>query len=128
MSKSQLLDTYRGTVYPWHCDHMNHMNVMWYVGKFDEATWNLMSHLGMNAGFLLIQGLSGIEAASDAVKLRSSVTTVVTLAAPARAFLASSVALFSRGFTAPLSVDQAKVSARSSGLAAVQRIFAVSPT
>jgi acyl-CoA thioester hydrolase len=47
-----LLDTYRGTVYPWHCDHMNHMNVMWYVGKFDEATWNLFSHLGMGAAFL----------------------------------------------------------------------------
>ncbi|NJD35002.1 MAG: acyl-CoA thioesterase [Betaproteobacteria bacterium] len=48
----KLLDTYRGTVYPWHCDHMNHMNVMWYVGKFDEATWNLFSHLGMSAAFL----------------------------------------------------------------------------
>jgi acyl-CoA thioester hydrolase len=27
--------TTRGTVYPWRCDHMGHMNVMWYVGKFD---------------------------------------------------------------------------------------------
>ena len=33
------VETYRGAVYPWHCDHMGHMNVMWYVGKFDEATW-----------------------------------------------------------------------------------------
>lgn len=48
----KLLETYRGTVYPWHCDHMDHMNVMYYVGKFDEATWNLMSHLGMSAAFL----------------------------------------------------------------------------
>jgi len=24
--------TYRGTVYPWHCDHIGHMNVMWYSG------------------------------------------------------------------------------------------------
>jgi len=47
-----LLETYRGTVYPWHCDHMDHMNVMWYVGKFDEATWNLFGHLGMSAAFL----------------------------------------------------------------------------
>jgi len=30
--------TYRGLVYPWHCDHMGHMNVMWYTGKFDEAS------------------------------------------------------------------------------------------
>ena len=35
--------TYRGTIYPWHCDHMGHMNVMWYVGKFDEATWQFFA-------------------------------------------------------------------------------------
>jgi len=29
--------TYRGTVYPWHCDHVGHLNRMWYAGKFDEA-------------------------------------------------------------------------------------------
>jgi acyl-CoA thioester hydrolase len=38
--------TYRGLVYPWHCDHMGHMNVMWYVGKFDEATWQLVRLFG----------------------------------------------------------------------------------
>jgi len=40
--------TYRGTVYPWHCDHMGHMNVMWYVGKFDEATWQLFCSIGLS--------------------------------------------------------------------------------
>src|SRR5215472_8892385 len=40
------LITYRGVVYPWHCDHMGHMNVMWYVGKFDEATWQLLAAIG----------------------------------------------------------------------------------
>ena len=49
---SELLPTYRGVVYPWHCDHMGHMNVMWYVGKFDEATWNLFSALGVTTAFL----------------------------------------------------------------------------
>src|SRR5262252_11186771 len=39
--------TYRGTIYPWHCDHMGHMNVMWYVGKFDEATWHLLASAGL---------------------------------------------------------------------------------
>jgi acyl-CoA thioester hydrolase len=47
-----MLETYRGTVYPWHCDHMEHMNVMWYVGKFDEGTWNFFSHLGMTASYM----------------------------------------------------------------------------
>lgn len=40
---TELVTTYKGVVYPWHCDHMGHMNVMWYAGKFDEATWNLLS-------------------------------------------------------------------------------------
>ena len=44
---SKTFDTYRGAVYPWHCDHMNHMNVMHYVGKFDEATWNLFHLIGL---------------------------------------------------------------------------------
>ncbi len=39
--------TYQGVVYPWHCDHMGHMNVMHYVGKFDEATWSLFSDMGL---------------------------------------------------------------------------------
>ena len=46
------METYRGVVYPWHCDHMGHMNVMWYVGKFDEATWNLFAAMGVTAAFL----------------------------------------------------------------------------
>ena len=48
----ELVETYRGTIYPWQCDHMGHMNVMWYVGKFDEATWNLFAAAGVTASFL----------------------------------------------------------------------------
>src|SRR6478735_3785031 len=44
--------TYRGTVHQWQCDHMGHMNVMWYVGKFDEATWNLFFEIGISPSFL----------------------------------------------------------------------------
>ena len=47
-----LVETYRGAIYPWHCDHMGHMNVMWYVGKFDEATWNLFAAIGVTAAYL----------------------------------------------------------------------------
>jgi len=56
MTSEGLLETYRGTVYPWHCDHMGHMNVMWYVGKFDEATWNLFAHVGLDSSTLRVQG------------------------------------------------------------------------
>jgi acyl-CoA thioester hydrolase len=84
---NSLLETYRGTVYPWHCDHMDHMNVMWYVGKFDEATWNLMSHLGMSAAFLRQhhRGMAALEQriayqrelhAGDTVAVRTGILSV----------------------------------------------------
>ena len=44
--------TYQGTIYPWNCDHMNHMNVKFYVEKFDEATWNLFAYLGFSSDYL----------------------------------------------------------------------------
>lgn len=76
--------TYRGAVYPWHCDHMGHMNVMWYVGKFDEATWQLFSMLGLSAAFLRQhnRGMAAIEQhiaykrelrAGDLVTVRSGI-------------------------------------------------------
>ncbi len=43
--------TYRGVVYPWHCDQMGHMNVMWYTGKCDEATWAFFAELGLDQAF-----------------------------------------------------------------------------
>ena len=43
-------------VYPWHCDHIGHMNVMWYVGKFDEASWNMFARLGLTPSYLRESG------------------------------------------------------------------------
>src|SRR5690349_9906137 len=55
--------TYRGTVYPWQCDHMGHMNIMWYVGKFDEANWNLFARIGLTSGYLRDsgRGMAGVQ-------------------------------------------------------------------
>jgi acyl-CoA thioester hydrolase len=57
------LVTYRGVVYPSHCDHMGHMNVMWYVGKFDEATWQLFAAIGLTPTRLRAEniGMAGVE-------------------------------------------------------------------
>jgi acyl-CoA thioester hydrolase len=52
----QLEATYRGTVYPWQCDHVGHMNIMWYVGKFDEANWNLFARIGLTPTYLRESG------------------------------------------------------------------------
>jgi acyl-CoA thioester hydrolase len=55
--------TYRGSVYPWHCDQMGHMNVMFYVGKFDEATWQLFAALGLTPTYFreTQSGVAGLE-------------------------------------------------------------------
>ena len=81
------IETYRGVVYPWHCDHMGHMNVMWYVGKFDEATWHLFTHLGITPSFMRERqrGMAAVEQrisylselhAGDTVAIRTGVTSV----------------------------------------------------
>jgi acyl-CoA thioester hydrolase len=84
---SELTETYRGVVYPWHCDHMGHMNVMWYVGKFDEATWSLFAMLGLTPSYLRSheRGMAAVDQriayqrelhAGDIVTVRSGVLEV----------------------------------------------------
>ena len=55
--------TYKGTVFPWHCDEMGHMNVMWYVGKFDEATRHLFNAIGITPAFVRAnkRGMAAVE-------------------------------------------------------------------
>lgn len=74
----------RGVVYPWQCDHMGHMNVMWYTGKFDEATWHMFGHIGVTPSYLRDhnRGMAGLQMdttykrelfAGDLVIIRSEV-------------------------------------------------------
>jgi acyl-CoA thioesterase FadM len=42
------IETYRGVVYPWHIDHVGHMNIQFYTARFDEATWQFLSRLGLS--------------------------------------------------------------------------------
>lgn len=66
---AEMIETYRGAVYPWHCDHMDHMNVMWYVGKFDEGTWNFLAMLGITPGYLRDNG-RGMAAVDQRIAYR----------------------------------------------------------
>jgi acyl-CoA thioester hydrolase len=86
MAEQRVL-TARGTVYPWQCDHMGHMNVMWYVGKFDEATWQLLTSLGLAPSRLQKENRGMVAAeqhiqykrelrAGDVVTVRSAVLDV----------------------------------------------------
>jgi acyl-CoA thioester hydrolase len=79
--------TYRGTVYPWQCDHVGHMNIMWYVGKFDEANWNLFARIGLTPTYLREtgRGMAGVQQnityrrellAGDIVEIKSAVLEI----------------------------------------------------
>ena len=79
--------TYRGTVYPWQCDHVGHMNIMWYVGKFEEANWNLFARIGLTSSYLresgrgmaaVQQNISYIREllAGDIVEIRSALVEI----------------------------------------------------
>ncbi|KAB2912121.1 MAG: acyl-CoA thioesterase [Hyphomicrobiaceae bacterium] len=84
---SKQIKTYRGAVYPWHCDHMGHMNIAWYVSKFDEANWNLFYELGITPSYLRSgdYGMAGVQQnisyrqelfAGDVVEVRSRLLEV----------------------------------------------------
>ena len=57
------MQTYSGVVYPWHCDHVGHMNVMHYMGKFDEATWFFFNRIGLTRDYLNAhrRGMAAVE-------------------------------------------------------------------
>src|SRR5512147_885427 len=66
---SEPIIAYRGTVYPWQCDHMGHMNSMWYVGKFDEASWQFLASLGLTKALFREQG-AGMVAVEQIVEYK----------------------------------------------------------
>ena len=55
-AKARALETYRGVVYPWHIDHIGHMNVQFYTARFDEATWHFLAAIGITPAYLKANG------------------------------------------------------------------------
>jgi acyl-CoA thioester hydrolase len=70
--------TYRGVVHPWHCDMMGHMNVVWYVSKFDEASWQIASMLGLTSSYFLKKHM-GIAAVQQNITYKSEIVAGSTL-------------------------------------------------
>jgi acyl-CoA thioester hydrolase len=81
------MQTYSGVVYPWHCDHVGHMNVMFYMAKFDEATWFFFNRIGLTREVLAAarRGMAAVEQriayerelrAGDALLVETSVLEV----------------------------------------------------
>ena len=44
---SRVVETARGTVHLWQCDHMGHVNVRAYGERFEEACWQFYAMLGL---------------------------------------------------------------------------------
>ncbi len=81
------VETYRGAVYPWQIDQVGHMNVQFYVAKFDEATWQFFAQIGMTPSYFREQdrGMAAVQMnitfsrellAGDLVAVRSSVIEI----------------------------------------------------
>ena len=79
--------TFRGVVYPWHLDHMGHMNVQHYVGMFDQASWVLLAWLGLDGQYFAEnqRGMAALEQtishkselrAGDMFEIRSAIGEV----------------------------------------------------
>ena len=49
---SHYVETFRGVIYPWHCDHQGHMTAMHYLGMFDQAFWHLYSTMGFTRAYM----------------------------------------------------------------------------
>ena len=63
------IETYRGVVYPRHCDHQGHLNTMHYVGMFDMAFWHHVSALGFTRAYMQEQG-TGFVGVKDTIEYK----------------------------------------------------------
>ena len=79
--------TYRGVTYPWQCDQIGHMNITWYVSKFDEANWNLFASVGITPSYLRDGkfGVAGVQQnitykrelmAGDVIEIRTRILEI----------------------------------------------------
>lgn len=55
-------ETARAVVYPWHCDHLGHMNVQHYVGMFDVGAFHFLSMLGFGSHDMHDRGATLVDA------------------------------------------------------------------
>ena len=80
-------DTFRGVVFPWHCDQFGHMNVRWYAHFFDDAGFALWPMLAIGYQAMEAQGFHTVIGqtttnfvrelkAGDMVVVRSGISRV----------------------------------------------------
>ena len=100
MDDGAWVDTYRGTVFPWETDIVEHLTVAYYFERFADATLNLLHGLGLGAGYvralhddriLVDEGVLWHAGGGVNVILRSSPGTALGLRLDGRALFQSGV-------------------------------------
>ena len=61
---AEWMETHRAVVFPWHCDHLGHMNVRWYAHFFDDAGWHLWTRIGLTPADLKGRGVATVIAST----------------------------------------------------------------
>lgn len=76
---SEWLETYRGVVFPKHCDHYGHMNVRYYGHFFDDGGFHLWIRWGIRQSDIWDQGVGVVVAnrSTDFIKEMKAGTLVV---------------------------------------------------
>ena len=74
------IETFRGVVYPWHCDHQGHMTTMHYVGMFDPAFWHHIAALGFSRKYLDDSGTGFVDVRDTLeYKIEQSVGSLIVI-------------------------------------------------
>ncbi len=68
------IESYYGTVHPWHCDAMGHLTTRHYVAMFDDAHPHFFTAIGINPEELLAQD-KGFADVKSTLEYRSEVSS-----------------------------------------------------
>ncbi len=61
---AEWMETHRAVVFPWHCDHIGHMNVRWYAHFFDDASFHLWTRIELTPADLKQRGVATVIAST----------------------------------------------------------------
>lgn len=61
---AEWMETHRAVVFPWHCDHIGHLNVRWYAHFFDDAGFHLWTRIGLTPAGLKKRGIVTVIAST----------------------------------------------------------------
>jgi acyl-CoA thioester hydrolase len=75
---SSYVETFRGVIYPWHCDHQGHLTAMHYLGLFDQAFWHLYSTMGFTRS-QMEAAERGFVTVKDTIEYRAEQSAGATL-------------------------------------------------